>query len=34
MELPESKIERTYRVRVYGTFTEEKLKRIRDGVTI
>jgi 23S rRNA pseudouridine2605 synthase len=34
MELPETKLERTYRVRVYGTFTEEKLKKIRDGMTI
>lgn len=34
MELPETKIVRTYRVRVYGTFTEEKLRKIREGVTI
>ncbi|CAK70276.1 unnamed protein product (macronuclear) [Paramecium tetraurelia] len=34
MELPETKLQRIYRVRVYGTFTEEKLKKIRNGLTI
>ena len=34
MERPESKLTREYRVRVYGRFTEEKLKKIREGATI
>ncbi len=34
MELPSSKLERTYRVRVYGRFTDEKLAKIREGCVI
>lgn len=34
MELPASKIERQYRVRVYGNFTEDILLKIRQGATI
>ena len=34
MELPENQIQRTYRVRVYGRFDEEKLKKIRAGAII
>ena len=34
MESPESKLERTYRVRVYGRFSDEKLAKIREGCVI
>lgn len=34
MELPENKIERKYRVRVYGRFNDEKLLKIRAGAVI
>ena len=34
LELPLHKLERTYRVRVYGRFTDEKLASIRKGAVI
>jgi len=34
IELPESRLERTYRVRVYGGLDEEKLRKIQNGATI
>lgn len=34
MTLPSNKIHRSYRVRVHGRITQQKLKSIRNGVTI
>lgn len=34
LEHPQNKLERTYRVRVYGRFSEEKLAKIREGCVI
>jgi 23S rRNA pseudouridine2605 synthase len=35
LERPDSHIERAYRVRVFGRmFNEDKLRKIREGVTI
>jgi 23S rRNA pseudouridine2605 synthase len=34
LELPKNEIQRDYRVRVYGRFTDEKLEKIRKGAVI